>query len=180
MRIYLRAFEMDDYRLISSWRHDSGMSELVCGNRLFISSEREKKWIESKLFDDTRDIYCAICMKENDAMIGYISIINIDLRNRKAEWGGVTIGDKSMWGQGYASEAAKLILQYVFFEMPINKLQGRVLEDHQVTIKMLNSLGFTRDGVFRDEVFKNGEFHDIYLYSILRSEYLASDINKLQ
>lgn len=179
MRIYLRAFEPDDYKLISLWRHDSDMNQLVCGNRLFISSEREKKWVESKLFDDSKDIYCAICLVDTDVMIGYISIINIDLRNRKAEWGGVTIGDKSMWGKGYASEAAKLMLQYVFYEMPINKFQARVLDDHKVTTKMMYSLGFKKDGVFRDDVFKNGEFHDIDLYSMLRSEYIENGANKL-
>lgn len=179
MRVYLRAFEIEDYKLISQWRHDDEVNNLVCGNRYFISSEREKKWVEQKIFDDRENIYCAVCLKENDKMIGYISIIRIDLRNRKAEWGGVTIGDKTMWGKGYATEAAKLMLHYVFNELPVNKFQACVLNGHNVTEKMFKTLGFTKDGVFRDEVYKDGKFHEIYLYSMLREEYLRIDSNKI-
>lgn len=179
MRIYLRAFEIDDYKLISQWRHDEEINNLVCGNRYFISSEREKKWVEQKIFDDRDNIYCAVCLKEDNTMIGYISIIRIDLRNRKAEWGGVTIGDKTMWGKGYATEAAKLMLQYVFNELPINKFQACVLDSHKVTEKMFSTLGFTKDGVFRQEVYKDGQFHDIYLYSMLRDEYLRIESNRI-
>ena len=170
MRIYLRAFELSDYELISLWRHDCEILSLMSGNHYFVSAERDKKWVEQKISDDRTEIYLGICLKENDCMIGYTSINNLDLRNQKAEWGGTTIGHKDLWGKGYATEAAQLMLTYLFKEYPINKCQGRCLEEHLVTNKMLESLGFTKDGSFRDEVYKNGSFHSIALYSILKSE----------
>lgn len=179
MRLYLRAFEIEDYKLLSKWRHDPEIGDLLCGNRYMVSSERERKWVESKIFDDSKDIYFAICLKENDQMIGYECIIKIDLRNRKAEWGGVTIGEKPLWGKGYASEAAKMLLHYAFYELPIYKLQGCCLPEHHVTQKMLLSLGFHRDGVLRSEVFRGGEFKDFFLYSLLRDEYLSIDSNRI-
>lgn len=166
MRIYLRAFEIDDYKLISSWRHDSAMGDLVCGNRLFISSEREKKWVESKLFDDSKDIYCAICLVETDVMIGYISIINIDLRNRKAEWGGVTIGDKTMWGKGYAKLAIERLLEFAKSSRGIRKLYLYTLDCNEKARRIYKDLGFSNEGIYKSHVYKNGVYQDLHIQSI--------------
>jgi RimJ/RimL family protein N-acetyltransferase len=172
MRIYLRAFEPDDYRLISAWRHDDEVTNLLGGNHFFVSQAREKQWVEDKSVGDNRNIYLAICLSDDDRMVGYTSINNIDLRNQKAEWGGTIIGDKTMWGKGIAAEAARQMLKYLFYQYPIHKCYGYCLEEHKITERMLLSLGFSCDGICRDEVFKNGEFKNILLFSILRDEYL--------
>lgn len=173
MRIYLRALEPEDYIQISAWRQDDEISRLYGGNFFFVSAYRDKNWVIEKINDDRTNIYLAICLQEDDRMIGLTSINNIDLRNQKAEWGGTTIGDKTLWGKGYASEAAKLMLSVLFDQYPIHKCIGYCLEEHTVTIRMMNSLGFTRDGILRDDVYKNGEFKTKFMYSILRSEFEA-------
>lgn len=171
MRIFFRALEPDDYQLISLWRHDEEITTLLGGNHFFISAEREKQWVIDKSLHDDRDIYLAICLLEDGRMIGYTSINNIDLRNLKAEWGGTIIGDKDLWGKGYASEAARLMLAYIFTQYPIHKCYAFCLKEHQVTEKLFVSLGFQLDGVVRDDVYKNGEFKSLLAYSILRDEY---------
>ena len=135
-----------------------------------VSSEREKKSVEGKIFDDSKDIYFAICDKSNDKLIGYTQINNIDLRNLKAEWGGTLIGDKDYIGGGYGKEASKLMLRFLFDQYPIQKCYGRCLEEHPVTAKLLINLGFKQDGVLRNEIYKNGEFKNVLLFSILRNE----------
>lgn len=171
-RIYLRAFEPEDYKLISLWRQDEDILHRLSGNHYFVSTEREKQWVLDKALNDARNIYLAICMKDDHNMAGYTSINNIDLRNLKAEWGGTIIGDKQMWGKGIATEAAKMMLHYIFNQYPIHKCYGQCLEEHTVTIKMLLNLGFTQEGMKRDDVFKNGKFKSILQFSMLRDEYL--------
>ncbi len=172
-RIYFRALEPEDYKLISEWRHDEEITYILGGNHFFVSVEREKQWVMDKSIGDPRNIYLAICLVEDGRMIGYTSINNIDLRNQKVEWGGTIIGDKSLWGKGYASEAAKLMLAYIFSQYPTHKCYAYCLQEHNVTEKMFISLGFHLDGVNRDDVFKNGEFKSVMMYSILREEYIA-------
>lgn len=104
-------------------------------------------------------------------MIGYCSIINIDLRNQKADLGGTIIGDPIYRGKGYGKEAQIMMLKYCFEELPLHKVYGYSLADHKITERMMLSLGFQIDGVLRDEVFKNGEFKSLTIYSILRNEY---------
>jgi RimJ/RimL family protein N-acetyltransferase len=172
-RVYLRAFEPEDYTLTIKWRNDEGITKALAGNRFFVSQAKEKKWVEEKSINNVDYIYLAICLREDGKMIGYTSINSIDCRNLKAEWGGTIIGEKDFWGKGYATEAAMLMLEYLFEQYPMHKCYGYCLEEHQVTEKMLLSLGFTKEGFVRDDVFKDGEFKSKLLFSILRDEYLT-------
>ncbi|SDB81152.1 GNAT family N-acetyltransferase [Williamwhitmania taraxaci] len=169
-RVYLRAFEVDDYILINRWRRDPEIIKYLAGNVFFVSSEREKKSVENKIFDDSVNLYLGICEKNTNKLIGYTNINNIDLRNAKAEWAGTFIGDKDFAGQGYGREASILMLSFLFSQYPIHKCYGRCLEEHPTTAKLFISLGFTQDGVLRDDVFKNGEFKNVLMFSILRDE----------
>ena len=169
-RIYLRALELEDHIPIQKWRNDPEIYQNLAGNVFFVSTEKEKKSVEMKINDDSKNIYLAICDSTNDIIIGYTQINNIDLRNQKAEWGGTLIGDKNFWGKGFGKEASAKMLRFLFDQYPIHKCYGRCLEEHPATVKLLLDLGFRQDGVLRDDVFKNGEFKNILLFSILRSE----------
>jgi [ribosomal protein S5]-alanine N-acetyltransferase len=170
MRIFLRAFEIEDFKLINIWRNDPEITKYLGGNVFLVSSEREKKSIENKIFDDSKQLYFAICDLENDKLIGYTQINNLDLRNLKAEWGGTLIGDKDYLRGGYGKEASKLMLRFLFDQYPINKCYGYCLGEHPHTSKLLINLGFKQDGILRKDIYKNGEFKDILLFSILREE----------
>jgi RimJ/RimL family protein N-acetyltransferase len=170
MRVYLRALEIDDYVLINKWRNDPEITKYMGGNVFLVSSEREKKSIENKIFDDTKNVYFAICEKKSNRLMGYSSINNIDYRNLKAEWGGTMIGDKEYIGKGLGKEGSALMLRFLFDQYPINKCYAYCLEEHPATLKLFSSLGFQKDGILRKEVFKNGEFKNVLLFSILREE----------
>jgi len=167
---YLRAFEPDDYKTTHKWRTDPDMLKLLTGNMFFVSSEREKKWVEQKIFDDTKEIYWAICDKETDEMVGFTSIREIDYRNRNVRWGGMTIG-KEFWSKGYAMSACALVLVYVFEELGFNRIHTTYMENHEVSKGMFVKMGFTVEGVAREELFKSGKFHNIEKVSLLKSEY---------
>lgn len=170
MRVYLRAFEVEDYILVNKWRKDIELNKYLGGNVFLVSSEREKKSIENKIFDDTKSIYFAICDKETDKLIGYSSINNLDLRNLKAEWGGTLIGEKEYLGKGFGKEASAMMLRFLFDQYPINKCYAYCLEEHPATTKLFLKLGFQKDGVLRKDIYKNGAFKNIALFSILREE----------
>jgi RimJ/RimL family protein N-acetyltransferase len=172
INVYLRAFEPEDYRITVSWRKDPEVVNSLGGNHYFVSENRERSWIEQKSLGDNSELYMAICLSDDHKLIGYTSINNIDLRNLRAEWGGTIIGDKNYWGKGIATKAASMMLDYLFAQYPIHKCYGYCLAEHSVTIKMLNSLGFSKDGILRDHVYKNGEFKSLLLFSVLRDEYL--------
>jgi ribosomal-protein-alanine N-acetyltransferase len=170
-KIYLRAFEPDDYKKINAWRRDEDVYRLTGGNRFFVSSERDKQWVLEKILNNQTDIYLAICLEENDAMIGYVSLSDINYRNGRAEWSGVVIGEKDYRGQGYATQAIYLLLEYAFDELGLHRVSGSWLAENTVSIFVGKMMGFRQEGVLRDYVYKEGKRHDMIVMSMLRPEF---------
>ena len=167
---YLRAFEPEDYKITHKWRNDPDLTNLLTGNKYFVSSEREKHWVEEKIKDDSKEIYLAICDKNTHEMVGMVCINNIDFRNSKASIGGMTLG-KEHWKKGYGVAAQVLLLKYVFEELGLNKLSTNYLVEHDITKRSLKKFGFKIEGVARQDIFKNGKYHDVEYASLLKKEY---------
>lgn len=171
MKIYLRAFEPEDYKKINTWRRDEEVYRLTGGNKYFVSSERDRKWVEEKIFNNQTEVYLAICLTETEEMIGYISLSGIDYRNRRAEWSGIVIGYQEYRGHGYASQAIYLLLDYAFTELGLERVSGSWLDDNKVSLFVGKMLGFQQEGVLRRYIFKSGRHHDMIIMSILREEF---------
>ena len=171
MKIFLRAFEPDDLKLINEWHNDEDINSQTGGVKYFVSSFYDKKWLEDKMLNNRDNVYCAICEHESAKMVGYISLNNIDYRNRKADWGGIVLGDKTKRSKGYASEASFQILKYGFEELGLNKVTGYWLESNTASIIIGKLFGFRKEGTLRQDVFKNGEFRDVTVMSIIKEEY---------
>ncbi len=69
IRVYLRAFEPNDYILLYKWRNDEEIGHYFSGTLRFTSALNEKKWLEEKIFDKN-NVNCAICIKENNEFNG--------------------------------------------------------------------------------------------------------------
>lgn len=171
-KVALRAFEYSDLEFINKLRNDDQLFDLTCGNKYYISSERDKKWIEDKIFNNYDQIYLMIYSVENGEPIGYTCATNIDYINRKCEYGGIIISTE-MSGKGYAFEAGNLFLDHLFKELGLNMIYTFCREDHKVTIGLLEKGGFKIEGKIRDLVFKQGKFHNAYILSILKSDWIG-------
>lgn len=164
-RIYLRALEPDDYKISIAWRKDDQIWNMLGGTKYFVSEAYEKKWVEDTIFN-SKDIRLAVCLKEDDNYIGNVYLTNIDMVNRTAT-SHVLIGEKSYWGKGYASEALKLLLDYAFNERGLHRIAALVLESNTQSIKMHIKLGYKQEGILRESVFKNGQYNNQIVLSIL-------------
>lgn len=170
--IFFRAFEPNDYILINEWRNCPEIQKLTSGTFRYVSSEREKEWVLSKIKNDSEDIYWAICLNdESKKLIGYTSINQIDLIHRKAFHGGIVIGIKDFRDGQIMIDTILKTLAYVFDELNLNRLEAMCLEEHQTSYKMLKIMGYSLEGIKRQAIYKHGKYHDQYLFSILKSEY---------
>jgi len=169
-RVYLRAFETEDYKILNKIRRNPDVMLYTGGNKFFTSSDYDKKWIEDKIFNNKTQIYLAICLSENDVLIGYTSINNIDHQNRVAEWGGIIISPE-FTGKGYATEVGELVLDHVFNQLNINRCCSWLLDSNIASLKMTQKLGFKQEGILREIVYKNGKYQNAIMISLLRKEY---------
>lgn len=170
--IYLRLLEPGDYETTYKWRNDYSIQKMTCGPVRYISKEMEKNWALNKSLDNTHNIYLAICLIENDEMIGWYSINNIDYLNRKCHCGGVVIGDKKYRDGVAYQEAGKLAFHYIINELNMNRVTGSCLKEHVLSRAEMEASGWTLEGIERQAIYKNGQYHDIYHYAILRDEYI--------
>ena len=168
-RIYLRALEPDDYKTSIKWRKDDEIWGMVGSPKYFVSEAYEKKWVEDAIFN-SRDIKLAVCLKDSDTYIGNVYTTDIDMINRSCTTG-VLIGEHAYWGKGYATEAMKLLLDYVFNERNLNRAQALVVESNAASLKMHQKVGYKVEGKLRQSVYKNGKYRDLILLSVLKEEF---------
>ena len=171
-RVYLRALELEDFKKIHKWRMEPGYQTGVVSMKRFISSETEKKWLENVIHkhEQTKEIRLAVALKENDEMIGLVSLTKIDLINRNAvinSW----IGEVEQRKKGYIQEARYLIFKYGFQELGLERISATILEGNIASRKSGESFGYVQEGVFRKAVYKEGKYHDLIAYSFLKDEF---------
>ena len=92
-RVYLRAFEPDDYLVSVAWRNDDEIWSQLGGPKYFVSKDYERKWVEDAIFD-SKNIRLAVCLIEGDRYIGNVSITNINTINRSGT-SNILIGDRT-------------------------------------------------------------------------------------
>jgi [ribosomal protein S5]-alanine N-acetyltransferase len=73
-------------------------------------------------------------------------------------------------GKGYASEAVRLLTEYLFARLRINRLQLNIHPDNEASRRVAVKNGYTYEGLMRGCWFHQGRYHDLEIWSILRDE----------
>jgi len=117
-------------------------------------------------------MYWVVCLKKSGEMIGYMSLFNIDWRNRKADIGGITIG-REYQNLGLGLVSIDIVLKYIFNDLGLRKLFARYLESHLVTTaRIIRKFGYKEEILFRDEVYKLGKYHNVIGASLLKRDFI--------
>lgn len=72
-----------------------------------------------------------------------------------------------LWGNGYASDAADLLVRYAYEERRLRKVSAHVLVENEESQAVLERVGFQREGRLRDERYVDGEHCDVFRYGML-------------
>jgi diamine N-acetyltransferase len=178
-RIRLRAVEKADLSRFVEWLNDP---EVIRGLLLHnpLSQAEEDSWYERMLQRPADEHVMAIDLRlPADAgqtptwkLIGSLSFDNIDWRVAAAELG-IVIGDKSYWNQGYGTEAVRLLVQFGFNTLNLNRIFLHVYETNPRAIRAYEKAGFTTEGRERQAEFRNGSYIDVLRMSILKEEFTS-------
>lgn len=172
-KIRLRAYKREDAPLAQEYLNDWEVKRLLTpGIPYPILLEEEEKWVSNQsAFNDTYSF--AIETLEDGKYIGGCGTNKVDWKNSTAVVG-IFIGNKDYWGKGYGTDAMKVLIKFIFEQMNLNKIKLDVYSFNERAIKSYKKCGFKVDGVLRQEIFRDGEYHDEYVMSILKEEYFAS------
>lgn len=171
-KIKFRPFRLADAKFINDLRRIESMERAIGGNLRPVAYERDLKWVEDLVLQDRQDaIYFAITLPDSDDIIGYISISEIDYRNGKCTFSGIKLAEKHA-GKGLGKEATLKLIQYVFEELRMERCQAECLENHEASAKMMLGAGYKKEGLMRRAVYKNGVYNNVWLFSMIREDYL--------
>jgi len=103
----------------------------------------------------------------------YIGIISIYHINKKHKF--ATIGyliSEEYQNKGIMTEACFAIIKYIFNNLPINRIEAQVFVKNIASIKILEKLGFQKEGRLRQNFMINNKLEDSFMYSILKIEWM--------
>lgn len=169
-RIRLRALTMDDLPQTLCWHNQSEIVDLYSGHPFPVNHEMELKWYERILTSNYPSSVFGIETTDSHKLIGITVLKDINLINRSAETA-IYIGDPESRGKGLSTEAIHLTMCFAFKQLGLNRLWLRVRSDNTTAIKLYHRVGFTQEGTLRQCIFKNGRYYDVFVLSILQSEF---------
>jgi ribosomal-protein-alanine N-acetyltransferase len=78
------------------------------------------------------------------------------------------------WGQGIATEAAEAVIHFAFENLSVNRVEADIMAGNDACIRVLERLGFEREGVQKERLYKDGAYHDVLLYALRRSQVVQT------
>lgn len=81
---------------------------------------------------------------------------------------------EAAWGHGYATEAARGLLRWAFDALDLNRVQAETDTRNLASARVLEKLGFVREGTLREDCVVNGDVSDSWVYGLIRREWQPS------
>ena len=173
-KVKLRAYKKEDIVLAQQYLNDAETKRLLSpGVPYPFTLEEETKWFE-KISANNDNYSFAVETLEESKYIGGCGVNGLDWKNSIATVG-IFIGDKNYWGKGYGTDAMKVLLKFIFEQMNINKVKLFVYSFNERAVKSYEKSGFKREGVLRQEMFRDGKYNDEYVMGILKDEYFQQN-----
>lgn len=177
-RIRLRAAEQTDISTFVRWVNDPEVTENLMLH-FPISRSEEDNWYLDMLQKPAAEHVFVIEIKQEIKVgetnetwkaIGNIQFHDISWRVRKTEIG-IMIGEKDQWNKGFGTEAMKVMCKFGFETLNFNRIWLQVYEKNLRGIRSYEKAGFKKEGRFRQGHYQYGQYFDILIMSILRSEW---------
>jgi RimJ/RimL family protein N-acetyltransferase len=134
--------------IVSKWNYDPEVS-LYFSKRPPLSPNQQLLWLNKTLQDSSKKKFI-IMHQEAKKPVGLVSLMNINLNEKQAEFG-ITIGEKQYWGTGVAAAASNMMMHDAFQIMQLQRLYLNVFENNSRAIHFFSSLGFEKTGLSKTD-----------------------------
>ncbi|MFD5217668.1 GNAT family N-acetyltransferase [Streptomyces tendae] len=114
----------------------------------------------------------AVERASDGAFVGWVCLVEWNPVYRSASLGYCL--DEAMWGHGYATEAAHALLRWAFDTLDLNRVQAEADTRNAASARVLEKVGFVREGTLREDCVVDGEVSDSWVYGLLRREWRPS------
>ena len=177
-RVFLAALDESDLATASEWTKDSDYLRLYDSRPAAPRTTAELGLELREAQRSQNDFLFGLRLREGDQLIGLVGLDGISWSHGTA-FLFIGIGEARHRGQGYGREAMALLLRFAFDELNLHRLCLTVFSYNVGAIALYESLGFVREGVYREHLHRDGQRYDMILYGILRREWQEHDNERL-
>ncbi|GII52134.1 N-acetyltransferase [Planotetraspora thailandica] len=98
----------------------------------------------------------------------------VALRGAQPETGAaeldIYLGERDTWGQGYATDAMRVICRYGFEKMRLHRISLTAVAENAAARHVYQKVGFVEEGRLREAFRRDGKWHDMILMGLLEGE----------
>lgn len=172
--IFLRQIELSDCtEKYVDWLNDPEVNQYLETKWAVQDMESIRRFVQEQR-ENQHSYLLAIVRASSYEHIGNIKIGPIHPHYHHADIS-YFIGEKQYWGRGYTTEAIRLICEFGFRELGLNRIEAGAYELAAGSWRALEKNGFRREGVFRKSIFFQGRYIDGFWYGKLRDEMKQVD-----
>lgn len=173
-RVSLRTVEEGDLEFLQAQVNDPRVRRPI-GRSQPLNGPQEREFFDEVVCDDET---VHLLVVADDRPVGMVGLDPIELESRRAELGYWIAPDAQ--AQGYGTEAVRLLVGYGFDQLGLHRIAARVFAFNEPSARLLERVGFTREGSHRDDVFVDGTYHDTHWYGLLEREWRAGEMDSVE
>lgn len=128
-----------------------------------------RRWVSSRIawWTEGGGLTLAIALREQPAgLIGTVALRRVAHRAELGYWLAA-----EAWGAGYATEAARAVIDLGFRDLGLSRIYAQVLEGNEPSVRVLGKLGLVHEGTKRRHARKGTRQLDVAFFGILRDEW---------
>lgn len=163
--ITIRDFEEKDIENKVKWINNPENNQYLHYD-IPLSVEKTREWYKSKNNEKRLDLL----IEYNEKPVGLIGLVSIDKANSKAEFY-ISMGEVAFKGKGIATRATKMLLNYAFDQLQLNKVYLNVDEENSIACRLYEKVGFVCEGIFIKDMLHKGRFINRKRYAILKEKF---------
>ena len=167
MNVTIRKFERNDIPKKVEWINNPANNRFLHYD-IPLEVEKTQKWFDNNI--GRTDRFDAV-IEADGVPCGTIGLLSIDRKNSKAEYY-IAMGETSLKGKGVSTQASKLLLDYAFFEIGLNRVYLFTEVDNIPAQRLFEKVGFVKEGRLRNDIISHGQYVDRFAYGICKEDYL--------
>lgn len=170
-RLMLREYIIDDYKEAHSYLSDPEVLKYMEFSPTTEEQSRDyvNRFLNFQKQEPRIYIKFVVILKTDNCIIGECGLLMPNYKHKTAEL--VYRFNKDYWGKGYATEAAKAILNFGFYQLSLHRIDATCDIRNSASSKVIDNIGMQKEGCLREHKWVKEWWRSSFLYSILEYEF---------
>ena len=165
---HIRAVTAGDLPMVLAWRNHPDVRRFMFTQHE-IGLDEHSNWFAKASLDASRRLLIVEDAKQAFAYVQFSQVAEGGI----ADWGFYARPDTS---KGTGKKLGITALNYAFSELKLHKVCGQSIQGNKASIAFHQRMGFTQEGVLRDQQRIEGGYHNLYCFGLLADEWQPENL----